>query len=128
MKMKNSTSIVMILILILAGGWFVFSSDNNIDTGNTISDENNNNAQEIVLSQKGYNYEDAYAEAGKPIKISADDSVYGCLRSAVFNINGKKYSKYLKTSNDFLELPALSKGTYAFSCSMGMGFGKLNVK
>ena len=126
--MKNTSIIIMIVILVLAGGWFTFVNGKNVGIGSTVLDIKNAEAQEIVLSQKGYNYEDISAEAERPIKISADDSVSGCLRSAVFNVNGKKYSKYLKTTQDVLELPALSKGTYTFSCTMGMGFGKLNVK
>lgn len=128
--MKNTTTIIMIIILVLIGGWFTFVNGKNVNSANIISDEKqivNNEMQKIVLSQSGYNYKDISAKAGKPIKISADKSVSGCLRSAVFNVNGKKYSKYLKTTEDVLELPALSKGTYTFSCSMGMGFGKLVV-
>jgi plastocyanin domain-containing protein len=126
--MKNTTVILMIVILVLAGGWFTFINGKNVSTGSTVLDIKNTEAQEIVLSQKGYNYEDISAEAEKPIKISADDSVSGCLRSVVFNFDGKKYSKYLKTTQDVLELPALSKGSYTFSCTMGMGLGKLFVE
>lgn len=129
--MKNTTIIVMIIMLVLVGGWFTFVNGKNVNSTNIISDEKqivNNKMQKIVLSQSGYNYKDINAKSGEPIEISADDSVRGCLRSAVFNVNGKKYSKYLRTAQDTLQLPALSKGTYAFSCSMGMGFGKLIVK
>ena len=124
--MKNTTIIIMVIILVIAGGWFTFVNGKKVNSANIISDEKqivNNEIQEIVLSQNGYNYKDISAKSGISIEISADDSVSGCLRSATFNINGKKYSKYLKTPEDTLQLPALSKGTYTFSCSMGMGFG-----
>ena len=125
--MKNTTIMFMIIILILAGGWFVFSGKNKMDSNAVLDNQQKleGETQKIILSQSEYNYKDINALSGQPIEISADDSVYGCLRSVVFNINGKKYSKYLKTSNDFLELPTLSKGSYTFSCTMGMGFGKL---
>ena len=121
----------MVLMIALVGG-FVYVKGNNVN-GNVVSGTEilpttqAGQVQKVVLSQDGYNYKDSVAEAGKPITISADSSVGGCLRSVVFNIEGKKYSKYLKTPGETLELPALSKGTYPFSCSMGMGYGKLIV-
>lgn len=84
--------------------------------------------QRVILSQNGFNYRDAIVESGKPILLSADNSVGGCLRSVVFNLEGRRYSKYLRTTEDTLELPALSKGIYSFSCSMGMGYGRLIVQ
>lgn len=129
--MKNTTIMVMIIILVIAGWWFTFANGKSKTNSNVILDDQQKfegQIQKIILSQSGYNYKDISAKSGMPIEISADDSVYGCLRSAVFNINGKRYSKYLKTTEDSLELPALSKGAYTFSCSMGMGYGKLIVK
>lgn len=128
--MKNTTILIVIIILVLSGGWFVFSNKGKTNSNVILDDQQklNGQTQKIILSQSGYNYKDINAKSGMPIEINADDSVSGCLRSAVFNINGKKYSKYLRSSDDSLELPALSKGTYTFSCSMGMGFGKLNVQ
>ncbi len=124
--MNNKTLLFGIIILLVVVGFIVFS---NMDVTKPDSQNpiNLGNAQEVVLSQDGLNYKDVYAEAGKPITISADSSVRGCLRSVAFNIEGKKYVKYLKSSSDTLMLPALEKGTYSFSCSMGMGFGKLVV-
>ena len=129
--MKNTTILIFIVIMILAVGGFVFANAKNGTTAKVVSDEGQivqGQMQKVVLSQNGYNYKDITAEAEKPITISADSTVKGCLRSVVFNFNGKKYSKYLKTPGDTLDLPALSKGTYPFSCSMGMGYGKLIVR
>ncbi len=124
--MNNTAILFGVIILIVVAGFFVFS---NMDTtGAGFQDPTNSgDAQKVVLSQDGLNYEDVYAEAGKSISISADSSVRGCLRAVAFNIEGKKYVKYLKSSSDILMLPALEKGTYSFSCSMGMGFGKLVI-
>ena len=129
--MKNTTIIFILVAMVLIVGGFIFVNGKNGTTANVVS----NNAQviqgemqEVILSQNGYNYKDATTQAGKPITLSADNSVRGCLRSVVFNVNGKRYSKYLRTTEDTLELPALSEGTYSFSCSMGMGYGKLIVK
>ena len=120
-----------IFVMILVGGFLFLGSDSSTVTGNVVSingEAIQGQTQKVILSQKGYNYQDATAEAGKPISLSADSSVVGCLRSPTFNIDGKKYSKYLQSDQDTLELPALSKGTHSFTCSMGMGLGKILVK
>ena len=109
--------------------FFLIDGKSNSATNNLVNAQQvQGETQKVVLSQQGYNYKDATAEAGKPITISADSSVGGCLRSVAFNIEGKKYTKYLQNPQDTLQLPALSKGTYPFSCSMGMGYGKLVVE
>lgn len=125
--MSNKITIIGILALVAVVVGFVFLSGNTESTpitGNVVAGE----MQKVVLSQDDLNYKDVRVQAGKPITLSADSSVTGCLRSVVFNIEGKKYSKYLRTTSDSVELPALSKGIYSFSCSMGMGFGKLIVE
>ena len=126
--MEKSTLYLFGIILLIGIGTYFFLNNGETMNGNIIQEVNAGEIQKIVLSQNGYNYKDAVAEAGKPISISADNSVGGCLRSVVFTINGKKYSKYLQSSQDTLKLPALSAGTYSFTCSMGMGFGNLVVQ
>ena len=129
--MKNTTIIFLITAIVLLVGGFVYANGKNNTTANVIVDERkiiSGETQKIILSQEGYNYNDVTVVADKPISLSADSSVSGCLRSTVFTINGKKYSKFLKTPEDTLELPALSKGVYNFACSMGMGYGKLIVQ
>ena len=124
---KNIFYIVSIFVLIIIVG-FIFlrggavQENTNIQAG-IIQGE----TQKVVLSQEGLNYKDVIVKTGQPILLGADGSVNGCLRSVVFNIEGRRYSKYLRTTEDTLQLPALKKGTYTFSCSMGMGYGKLIV-
>ncbi len=124
--MNNTAILFGVIILIVVAGFFVFSNMKNTDA-DFQDPVNLEDIQKVVLSQDDLNYKDVYAEADKPISISADSSVRGCLRAVAFNIDGKKYVKYLKSSSDTLVLPALKKGTYPFSCSMGMGFGKLVI-
>lgn len=128
--MKNTTMLLGIVLLVLLVGGFVFVNGRNASSniGSNEGEIIEGEVQQVILKQDGYNYADVVADAGKPLAITADSSVGGCLRSVVFNAGGKKYSKYLKTPQDTLVLPALSKGTYTFSCTMGMGFGKLVVK
>ena len=128
--MKNTTALFIVILILVIGG-FVIVNGKNGTTSNVVSNGGQviqGQMQQVILSQNGFSYKDATAIAGKPIIISADSSVGGCLRSVAFNLDGKRYSKYLRTPEDTLELPALSKGTYSFSCSMGMGYGKLVVQ
>lgn len=131
MEIKKSTLYFGMILLVLVVGGFFFLKGGSLDVnGNVVSAGGQvlqGEMQRVVISQDGYNYRDTNVEAGKPIVLSADNSVSGCLRSVVFNIEGQKYSKYLQTPEDTLELPALSKGTYNFACSMGMGLGRLIV-
>ncbi len=127
-KMKNIYLFLIIVLIVGVGAYFVFNNDGGND-GQVIAPEIGNvEAQKVVLSQNGYNYKDAYAEAGKPIQISADSSVRGCLRSVSFNLEGKRYTKYLQTPSESLTLPSLKPGTYNYACSMGMGLGKLIIE
>jgi len=123
---KTFFYIISIFILLAIAGFILLKGDSSQETN--IPKENvPGSFQKVVLSQEDLNYKNVNVEPNKAVVISADSSVTGCLRSVVFNIEGKKYSKYLKTSEDTLQLPALERGTYTFSCSMGMGYGKLIV-
>ena len=127
--MKNNALIGLgIVLLIIIGAYFAFSSIESSSVSDGSGLPINGETQRVVLSQDGLNYKDATAEAGKPIEISVDSSVQGCLRSLSFNLGGKRYVKYLKSNSDTLILPALEKGNYKYSCSMGMGLGTLEVK
>lgn len=127
--MNNAWLGLGVVAIIVVVAFFMFSGLTPSVNGNIVDEDilGNGESQTVVLSQKGLNYKDVSAEAGKKISVSLDSSVKGCLRSIVFNINGKKYSKYLKTPQDVLELPSLKKGSYPFSCTMGMGFGNLII-
>ncbi len=131
--MKNLTILGIIVMMVFLVGNFVFTNSEGL-TGNVVAQNpkalqgNQGSAQLVILQQENFNYKDATANAGKPIQIKADSSVKGCLRAPFFNIEGKKYSGYLRTPEDILQLPALEKGIYPFSCSMGMGYGKLIVR
>ncbi|MBI2105449.1 hypothetical protein HYT56_01265 [Candidatus Woesearchaeota archaeon] len=127
--MKNLTVLGVVILMIFLVGGFVFTNSEG-NTGNVVApnpQELQGDAQLVILQQENFNYKDVTANAGKQIQIKADSSVRGCLRAPFFNIKGKKYSGYLRTPEDILQLPALEKGVYSFSCSMGMGYGKLIV-
>jgi|SRR3989344_929288 len=127
-SMKNTTMFI-ILIIIIAGGIFLFSketkSSNQDITGSIIK---NNNIQKITLSIKDYNYypNTIKVKAGVPVRINLDKSVVGCYRS--FTIRDFGISKRLATPEDYVEFTPTKKGTYTFSCAMGMGRGKIIVE
>ena len=129
--MKNTTIGITVIVVIVLFGIYMFTgsakSNNNIITGNAIN-EGNNAVQRITLTEKDLNYypEEVRVKANQPVSLSLDNKVKGCLRS--FNIRDLGISKYLKTVSDTLDFTPTKTGTFAFSCSMGMGYGKLVVE
>ena len=84
-------------------------------------------ANTIVLGFKNGNYYPNTIEVkeGQPVRIRLDSSIRGCYRD--FTIRSLGIRKYLPAPNDVIEFIAPAKGTYGFSCSMGMGTGTLLV-
>ena len=130
--MKNTTLGIIVIAVIILAGYLISSSDTlssvntNTITGNVIN--NNGMIQKVVLSEKDLNYypQEIRVKANQPVSLSLDNKVKGCLRS--FTIRDLGISKYLKAVTDTLEFTPTKTGTFAFSCSMGMGFGKLIVE
>ena len=127
LTIKKSTLYgISILILIIVGGIFLIQTSSADNPTNNFPN-NNADAQKVVLSFKNYNYypNTITVQADKPVSLSLDASVTGCMR--FFTIRSLGISKYLKTPQDTLEFTA-KKGTYPFACSMGMGTGTLIVE
>ena len=127
--MKNTTLGVITLAIVLLGGYFFLGSErvsSETITGNVIN--NNNDMQKVVISEKDLNYypREIRVKANQPVSISLDNKVKGCLRS--FTIRDLGVSKYLKSVTDTLEFTPTKAGTFTFTCSMGMGYGKLIVE
>ena len=124
--MKNSTVLILIGILIVGGGVFVFANTKSPQVVD--SAVGSGNAQQITLSEKDFNYypSTVTVQAGKPVAITLDNKVKGCLRSLAIPQLG--LTKYLRTATDSLIFTPTQKGTYTIQCSMGMGFGKLVVQ
>ena len=84
--------------------------------------------QEVTLSwgKLNYNPEVIEVEKGKPVRIIADTArLQGCFRS--FQIPELGVSKSFTETDNALEFTPEKAGTFTFSCSMGMGNGKLVV-
>lgn len=128
MKIKKTTLyFALILILITGAGFFMLKGDG-LEASNVASGNENGDFQKIVLGVKNLNYypNTITVQEGKPVRIYLDSSVSGCLRS--FTIRDLGVAKYLKTPKDYVEFTPNKKGTFRFSCSMGMGTGTLIVE
>lgn len=90
---------------------------------------NEGDVQVVNLGVANYNYdpEAITVEADKPVKIIGNvDQLKGCLRA--FTIPQLGLKKIFKIGDNILEFTPTQKGTFGFSCSMGMGGGSLIVK
>ncbi len=128
MEKTTKYGIAIFAVIVVAGFFLVSGKDTPALSGNAVALPSDGTTQEVVLSYKDYNYypESVEVEAGKPVSIRLDDSVFGCFRD--FTIRSLGINKYLATANDALTFTPDTPGTYVFACSMGMGQGKLIVK
>ncbi len=129
--MKNTTMFIGIIVLVSLAGAFIFAGGDKGVTGNVIAEDPQalpGEMQKVVISQKDFNYFPAEitVKVNQPVEIRLDKSVGGCLRS--FTIKELGVSKHLKSESDKLVFTPTKKGTYTFSCSMGMGYGKFVVE
>ncbi|MDO8467390.1 MAG: cupredoxin domain-containing protein [Nanoarchaeota archaeon] len=122
---KNIWMITTILLLVIGSGWFVFNNSKSTNNGNSV---NNGEYQKVVIGMKNYNYypNDVKVKAGTTVRLYLDNSVRGCYRSLVINEFGIR--KNLQSASDYVEFTPTQKGTYPFSCSMGMGTGRIIVE
>jgi len=124
--MKNSTMLISIgIMILLVGGFIFFNSEADKTTSNTIKTEE---AQKITLGIKNYNYypNTITLKVDQPVELTLDESVSGCFRS--FTVKALGIQKYSKSPEEKIEFTPTQKGTFAFACSMGMGYGKLIVE
>ncbi len=126
--MGNKMYMVGIVVLLAVVGFFVLGSGDKSDDLINGDDIGQGDAQKIVLSEKDYNYypKEVKVKAGQRVSLSLDSNVKGCLRA--FTIRSLGVNKYLQTPKDSVEFTPTKAGTYTFSCSMGMGYGKLIVE
>jgi len=131
---KNTSAFVFLVIVLLIVGGVLYSNLSKQDPINTISSANaktsvdEKNVQNIVLSEKDYDYypRTVKVKVNQPVRISLDSSVTGCLRSFVIKEFG--VSKYLRTPQESVTFTPTKTGSFEFACSMRMGTGTLIVE
>ncbi len=128
--MEKSTIFgILIFVIIVSAGFFFLrgssATSNIVPEGSKVVQ---GELQEVVIGEKNSNYypNTINVKAGKPVSITLDNSVVGCLRS--FTIKDLGVSKYAKTPSETIDFTPTKKGTYAFACIMGMGYGKIIVE
>ena len=127
-SMKISYTGIGIVVVSILIGFFIMNNGDKKDLSQGAAIGLNEGAQKVVIGMKDANYypTSINVKAGKPVKISLDGSVKGCLRGFVIKDLG--LSKYLKTAQDSIDVTFPKPGTYPFSCSMGMGTGVFIVE
>jgi len=129
-KMKNTTLLILAVLFIIGIGILFFQDRDTSPINNVTFDDEpvKRDLQSVTLSLKNGNYypQEFSVKAGQPVEITLDKSVTGCYRS--FVIKGLGVSVYSKSPSEKIALTPDRPGTYSFSCSMGMGYGKLIVK
>lgn len=138
-NIKKNTLYVVIGVLVF-GGFLTFAFIN-MASSNNINEElvqggkpglnkvvNDGDVQIVNLGVANYNYDPQTitVSSGKPVKIIGNmQQLQGCLRA--FTIPNLGISKVFSQGNNVLEFIPKEKGTFPFSCSMGMGYGKLII-
>lgn len=127
MKLNSLLGIGGIIVLAVIAFFAIKSFAAPSPTGNGIDIPKNGDFQEITLSFRDYNYYPQVIEVNKdiPVHITADKSISGCFTTFLIPDLGVKHS-FLKSRT--LEFTPTKTGTFAFSCGMGMGTGKIIVK
>jgi len=128
-KLLGIIGIILMLTFLLVAARNIFSNSN-VNAANILENDNVNNDEEQVvdLTVKNYNYfpQIINLKYNIPAKIIVDtNKVRGCLQSIVipdFNIK-----KFVTSKDNIISFIPNKKGTFSFSCSMGMGFGKIVV-
>jgi len=142
-EIKKSTLIIIVSILVI-GSFLTFAivkiasgNDNDnpatgelVKGGQTGSNSvvNEGDVQVVNLGVANYNYDPQTikVEAGKKVRIIGNmQQLAGCLRA--FTIPKLGISKIFSKNDNLLEFTPTQKGSFPYSCSMGMGYGTLIV-
>ncbi len=125
---KNMFYLVSIIVLVVVAGFFLLKDGASKETTDISANTLPGDVQKVTLSTKNYNYypNTIKVQEGKPVSITLDSSVTGCLRS--FTIKELGVSKYVKTPSETIDFTPTKKGTFRFACTMGMGYGTIIVE
>ncbi len=123
-KGKTLTIIIVIAVIVIG---LIYLNSGSAKSPNPDGTDNGD-FQKVTLSMKNYNYfpNTITVKEGTPVRIYLDNTIGGCYRSFVIRDFG--INQYLKTPSDYVEFTPDKKGTFRFSCSMGMGTGTIIVE
>nr|MBI4156621.1 cupredoxin domain-containing protein [Candidatus Woesearchaeota archaeon] len=127
-KLLGIFGVILIAIFLIFAVKNSFSKGDNVN-GSIVNDNIVNGEGQVVdLTVKDYNYypNTINLAYNVPAKIVVDtDKVKGCFQNIAipeFNIR-----KLVRQGDNVISFIPNKKGTFSFSCSMGMGFGKIVV-
>ena len=114
----------------------IFNKDNDVNSGELVKGGEagsnkvtvDGNVQVVNLGISNYNYDPSTftVESGKPVKIVGNmNQLQGCLKS--FKIPQLGLSKLFRDGDNVLEFTPTQKGTFGYTCVMGMGKGSFTV-
>ncbi|MGV8142079.1 MAG: cupredoxin domain-containing protein [Candidatus Pacearchaeota archaeon] len=131
MAKNNALLAFGIVLLFVVGAYFVFSSLGPSNSRAILNEDGTiieGDLQKVTLSIKDLNYYPSKitVQAGKPVELTLDSSVTGCFRA--FTVRELGLVKYSKKPSEKIIFTPTKPGSYTFACSMGMGFGTLEVK
>lgn len=130
-KLLGIIGIILISVFLLVSIRNYFSNTQITGSESIVQDVNagnNKDAQVVELGMKNYNYypNTINLKYNVPTKIVVDtNKVKGCLKSIVIPDFGIR--KLVTDRDNVISFTPNKKGTFSFSCSMGMGFGKIVV-
>ena len=130
-KLLGIIGIILVSVFLLVAIRNYFSNTQITGSGSIVQEVNagdNKDTQVAELGIKDYNYYPNMINLkyNVPAKIVVDtNKVRGCLASIVIPDFGVR--KFVKASDNIISFTPNKKGTFSFSCSMGMGFGKIIV-
>lgn len=124
----QTLAIFVVIVLVASGISGLLNKDKSSSniTGTVVAD---GDAQVVTLRASGVSYivNPTTVKAGVPVQMVADvDNLFGCLRAV--RIPQLGVSKNVKAGDNVIEFTPEKAGTYAITCSMGMGKGTLVVE
>ena len=126
--MKKIILVIMVLIIILVTGCTSNKKNTFVDKNVPYEAKVVNGVQEVKLSWGKFNYnpQEIIVKEGIPVNLNADlDRLRGCFNS--IRIPDLGVSESFSETNPTITFTPKNKGTFSFSCSMGMGKGIIKV-
>ncbi len=132
METKEIIKIIGMILFILLAGFAIgkwSSSSTSQEQETTAAEVITGDVQEFTLGlgATNYNPETITVTVNEPVRITGDlKTLTGCFRS--FRIPDLNVQGSFSEKNPYIEFTPTEKGSFLFTCSMGMGRGTLIVQ